>query len=367
VDNCLIQNLANDQPAWISATTSGNCSGLFGVAPVNFYYYFKVNTMIENKLAKAVAIALAATGFYVGTISHASASTTMYNTWGASSDTPGGETDGWLYAVGGNDCSIGGIICGATLPWVGTTNGDRPFGITGNSALNWAAHITQAGDTLQISREDAVTRYGVEADIDTAGGAWQDSTGLGWSHNTDIGLFKSDVTQDITLKLQAVNGPVANFGITVFTLSGTDLGTAYSHHNYWNKPAGIITPGQPILKPFTFSNPFNLIPNTWGGVPTNNVNYQPDALNRQMWDNSVGNTDATAFTFRATQGQLYAIYLGGSGGTGWNAQHDRYRLTISAAPTTTAESKKVPVPTVAVWLLGIAMAGLSLMGRRKNA
>lgn len=296
--------------------------------------------MIESKLTKAIAMALTTTAISAGAISSASASVTMYNTWGAGSATPGGVADGWLYEAGTDGCSNGGAGCGPTLPWVGNASGDRPFGIVGNSALNWAAHITQVGDNLQISREDAVARYGVEADIDTAGGAWRDASAqkTGWAHNTDIGLFKSEVTQDITLKVNAVSGPTANFGITVFTLTGTDLGTGYSHHRNWNTA---VFP----LKPPTTSNPFG----------TTNVSYLPDELGRLMWDDSVGNTDATSFTFRATQGQLYAIYLGGSGGTGWNQQHDRYQLSINT----------VPIPAAA-WLFGSAMASFSLIGRRKR-
>jgi hypothetical protein len=295
--------------------------------------------MNKTKLTNAVAMALATSALSIGAISSASASTTMYNTWGAGSATPGGVTDGWQYQAGTDDCKNGGPTCGPILPWVGTTNGERPFGITGNSALNWAAHITQPGDTLQISREDAASRYTVEADIDTAGGAWRDASAdkTGWAHNTDIGIFKSDVTQDITLKVKAINGPVANFGITVFTLTGTDLGTGYGHHRNWNQATF------PIKAPTT-SNPFG----------TTNVRYQVDALGEVMWDDSVGNTDETAFTFRATQDQLYAIYLGGSGGTGWNQQHDRYQLTISS----------VPVPA-AVWLFGSVLAGFPLISRRK--
>jgi hypothetical protein len=296
--------------------------------------------MNKTKLTNAVVLVLARSTLSIGAISTASASTTMYNTWGAGSPTPSGVSDGWLYESGTDVCSNGGDGCGPALPWVGTANGERPFGITGSSALNWAAHITQAGDTLQISREDAVSRYTVEADIDTAGGAWRDASSNmnGKGHNTDIGIFKSDVTQDISLKVQAVNGPVDNFGITVFTLTGTDLGTGYSHHRHWNQAVF------PIKAPTT-SNPFG----------TTNVVYQLDALGEVMWDDSVGDTDETAFTFRANQDQLYAIYLGGSGGLQWNQQHDRYRLTISS----------VPVPA-AIWLFGSAIASFSLLRRRKH-
>ena len=288
--------------------------------------------MKNTKLAKAVAMAIAATSLSAVGTSGASASTTMYNTFQAytvPTNTNPGTTDGWTWSDGPGK----GTTPGATLmPWVGTTGGARPYGYTGSSALNWAANITQAGDSLQISQADSA-KYGTTAspfyaDIDTAGGAWKDATGKGWAHNTDIGLFKSDVTTDVTLKLSAINGPIANFGITVFT--GMDTGTNYAHHSQaagWNNPPAV---------PYTTSNPFG----------TDNVLYSSHLF---------GVTSTNGLTFTAQAGQIYSIYLGGYGGTGWNNQHDGYQLNISS----------VPVPA-AVWLMGSGVLGLLTFGRRKK-
>ena len=298
--------------------------------------------MKKNQLAKAVATAIAATAFSVADISGASASTTMYNTYQAytvPTNTNPGSTDGWTWSDGSGK----GTTAGATLvPWVGTSGYNtnpadpRPFNYTGSSALNWAANLTQAGDHLQISQADSFSRYGVYADIDTAGGAWQDKTGKGWSHNTDIGLFKSDVTTDITLKLSAIKGPIANFGITVFT--GMDTGSDYTHHTAWNNP--------PTL-PFTNSDPFKTTGVQYvGGLGVNT------AGNASFLS---GVTSTDGLTFKAQAGQIYSIYLGGYGGLGWNDQHDGYQLNISS----------VPVPA-AVWLMGSGVLGLLSFGRRKK-
>lgn len=301
--------------------------------------------MNKSKLAKAVATAVAGTALSLSSIVDASASTTMYNTFNAGTSPGNGTTDGWTWSDGSAkgttipDPDAEPPVPAPTLvPWVRSAgyntnpNDPRPFNYTGSSALNWAAHLTKAGDSLEISREDS----GINADIDTAGGAWQDKNKTGWAHNTDIGLFKSDVTTDVTLKLSAVNGPIAQFGITVFT--GMDTGTGYSHHTAWNNP--------PTL-PFTTDNPFFTAGVDYvGGLGVNtaaNASYL------------FGVNSTNGFTFTAQAGQIYSIYLGGYGGQGWNDQHDRYRLSISS----------VPVPA-AVWFMGSGLMGLLAFGRRKT-
>jgi len=136
------------------------------------------------------------------------------------------------------------------------------------------------------------------------------------------------VTTDVTLKLSAINGPIANFGITLFT--GMDTGTNYAHHsqaNGWNNPS---------TRPFTTSNPFG----------TDNVIFASYLANV---------TSNNGLTFTAQAGQIYSIYLGGSGGVNWNQQHDGYVLNISS----------VPVPA-AVWFMGSGVLGLLTFGRRKK-
>jgi len=119
----------------------------------------------KTKLAKAIAMAITATAISAAGTSGASASATMYNTFQAYPlPTPTnpvvpvtnpGTTDGWTWSDGPGK----GATTGATLvPWVGTSGGVRPFGYTGSSALNWAANLTQAGDSLQISQADSFAR-----------------------------------------------------------------------------------------------------------------------------------------------------------------------------------------------------------------
>lgn len=319
--------------------------------------------MKKTSLTKALALAMTGAAMTAVGMSNALASTTMYNLYNAAdaprvTDAGAGGTDGWTLSDGPNKGASGGTL----VPWAGTTgyssnpSDPRPFNYIGSSALNWAAHISQAGDNLQISQADSFARYGVYADIDTAGGAWQDSTNnVGWAHNTDIGLFKADVTTNVTLRLSGVysmgsdpnppvTGSIANFGITIFT--GMDTGTNYSHHN--TAPTAWNNPSNPA-RGYTASNPFKTTGvNYVGGLGVNtpnNTSYM------------TGITSANGFTFAVQAGVIYSIYLGGYRGIDWNQTHDGYALDISTTP--------VPIPA-AVWLMGSALGSLLVSGRKKK-
>ncbi|PPD30373.1 MAG: hypothetical protein CTY19_15985 [Methylomonas sp.] len=286
--------------------------------------------MRTTKLSQSIFLALTGATITLGVNASALASHTMYNTYNSTSTNINETvTDGWTYSDG----SAKGASEGAVLnPWVGTVGGALPFEYIGKSALNWAAEITRAGDTLTISRADAIARYGLTADIDTGMGAWRDKSGpggtagVGWAHNVDIGLFRSTVTTDVSINLTAPNNPDAKFGVTLFT--GMDTGENYNHHARWN---------QPPLNPFTRNNPFG----------TTGVIYKSHEVN----------VDANnAFEFTAEAGKIYSIYIGGYlASDSWLSGRDYYNMTIST----------VPVPA-AVWLFGSALIGLVGNSNRRN-
>jgi hypothetical protein len=281
--------------------------------------------MKQTRLARAIAMAVAGSALSLGVVAEASAHT-MYNTYNAGTPATDGGTDGWVYG-GINNPTYPTVSPG----WVGTASPTTlPFGYTGSSALNWAAELHNAGDSLEISRADAQARYGVAADIDTARGAWLDAgaTPQGWSHTTDIGLLMSHSDAYVTLNLSAVNSEIANFGITVFT--GMDTGTGYENHQAWNSPIQGLD--------FTASDPFG----------TTGVTYLTH-------DSTVDGVNG--LTFLAEAGQIYSIYLGGSGGANWNQNKDLYVLNITSSP--------VPIPA-AIWLFGSALAGMGFVGRHRH-
>ena len=295
-------------------------------------------TLKKNKLAKAIAIAMTGTALSVGA-SSAVASTTMYNTFTTAATT---DTDGWTRTFD-NGTATPGIATGpesqgnkgTVVPWLGTSGGALPFNYAGSSHLNWAVQLSSAGDSATISAADSLAKYGTAAEIDTGGGAWRDNvTPTGWKHQTDIGLVKSDVAQNITLNLTTLGNLLpstfSKFGITVF--DGMDTSTAnYSHHGSWNNPVA--------SKPYTASSPF-------GTTGLTNIGYSDtvDGVN--------------GYTFTAQVGHVYSIYLGGVDFSKWNTGVDGYALNM----TTSA----VPVPG-AVWLFGSALAGFIGLRHRNIA
>ena len=352
--------------------------------------------MQKTKLAKAVAFALSGAALSVVGISNASAGSTGYNAFnhgaapnaiiGGNGGTAPGDagTDGWLvttgqdpdpfgltpgstyttdghsYGIGpdaGNNLAVGG----ARVPWVGlnpyTTFGFAPAANKQYHTMNWAAELTGLGDSATISRIDSNTRYGGTvlndgttfnyADIDTAKGAWHDNVSTGWKHDTDIGLFRSSVTQLVTLNVASQLGTgevdvTPDYGISVFTGMTAGANGGYSHHGGWHAVSNAVALGaagdginELAGTDISPNNPF-------GG--SGEVRLVDDVLNNDL-------------TFLANAGQMYTIYLGGFQGGDWTTTRNNYQLSFSTPPAA------VPVPG-AVWLFGSAIAGF--LGLRRN-
>lgn len=305
--------------------------------------------MIKKKLARAIALTMTGSALSLAAATDASAATTMYNTYNNNGTTPcapcigsgnglGGYTDGWVWGLptvanGYAGPASPGTDSPTAFQWVGTTSANTtPFGYIGGSSLNWAIQLHNATDSGQISNADAISRYSVSADIDTAKGAWLDNnpnpTAEGWKHDLDIGLFKSDVTTQVRLSASGVNLAGTHFGITVFQGMNTDT-QGYVHHGSWNTNQN----GTPVPTQFSFT-PGDIVATTdTSGAPIN--------------------LDELVFTAQA--GQEYTIFLGGWRDGTWYDTTDGYVLNVAA----------VPVPA-AVWLFGSALAGMGIVGRRKS-
>lgn len=316
--------------------------------------------MRKYRLNQAISTAMKVATLAAVGIASASASTTMYNTFNAGLNPDQGTTDGWNYTGGitsdGTLVSTNPSYPNVSPGWVGTANSTTlPFGYLGASILNWAVEITQAGDSVEISRADAVARYTLEADIDTSRGAWRDgdpTARQGWAHNTDIGLFRSAVDAYVTLSPTIIGSPNADVGITIFTGmdtlnhtgSGGAQGSGYTHHTSWNKPT------TPDGKDFTTSDPFGTLGVTYVhglGVGNDGASYAEIV------------TASNPFTFLAQANQVYSIYLGGNSADPahtWSQARSAYSLSITTAP--------VPIPAAA-WLMGSGLLGILGFARRK--
>ncbi|WP_230874836.1 hypothetical protein [Methylomonas sp. LL1] len=308
--------------------------------------------MIKTKLAKAVSLAVAGVAMSAGA-SSAMASTTMYNTWDVG-QAPGTysssaqTTDGWLYSDGKQNGATGGTL----NAWAGGA-GSVPFGYTGKTALNWAVQLTSATDSGVISRQDAIDRYGVAADIDTGKGAWVDAqlnaqnnpAPTGWRHAVDVGLIQTAVDTDIRLSASVLANTVgfdSNFGISVY--DGMTNVQSWGHHGSWH--GGYILGDQSVtnLARINGNDPIGMTGLTFVGF-SDGSNLTLNANNQDY------------LIFHALAGHTYTVILGGSdGGQTWSGNQASYALNVQA----------VPVPG-AVWLFGSAVAGLVGFGRRKAA
>jgi hypothetical protein len=284
--------------------------------------------MKKTKIATALTSIFAGSLLSLAITSEASAHV-MYNTYNAYSSNLGSDE-------GAN--SIDGWTNQASSGWVGTASSStKPFDTTAD-VVNWAAHLHGAG-SLTVSSQDAFDDYGVWADIDTAKGAWNDKGpngptsggSQGWGHNTDVGLFKSNITQTVTITASnLVSSSWQNFGISIF--SGMSTAGNWDHHGGWNTGYRPASHANPNLAPAQQNNPLSSVGLTY-----------------------ITHTDDSTVSFEAQAGQVYSILLGGYSGAGNFGPHAGYSLSISS----------VPVPG-AVWLFVSAMFGLVGFQRRKQ-
>lgn len=343
--------------------------------------------MKKTQLAKAIALTISGAAL-AGIANTASASTTMYNTFNhgtTSAPTPnnimaiiGGSaldsgsvgTDGWTHTVAksvfGNvqpashaagPGTQGALLSDLTaVPWVGG-GASAPFGYNGGRVLHWGIDLSGAGDNGNISSADS-NKYTVNggsfyADIDSAAGAWRDNQTVtqGWSHDLDIGLLKSDVTQQVTLSIGSVGNASAEYGITVYEGMDNTAINGYNHHASWHGNSTFgdgsgVTPG---IAPDNTIGPV-------GDSPLNPHGFSSyDAMIAENIDASGWSLNELVFTAEA--GKVYTIMLGGYMGGQWNDTREHYSLDVTTSP--------VPVPAAA-WLFGSAFAGLGMVGRRKR-
>ncbi len=328
--------------------------------------------MLNFKVAQAVSLIITGSAFSLAFISESSqAATVSYNAFNHDRSAPhalvsgGFGTDGWM-RTSTNACGAASSSCGngpstsnnpnkitlngnAAVPWVGNDpRNDTQFNYTGTQHLNWTA-VINSRESATVSRLDSNTRYqGTQlsdgttfnyADIDTAKGAWHDGIANGWKHDSDIGLFKSTVTQTVTLSITSLLGngqtdETRNYGFSIF--EGMDSSTGnFTHHGAWHIMEAIdaINVGN-NSNPVTEPNPFN-----------------SRGLEKLIGDYVVRNTA----TFIAEKDKVYTIILGGFQGGFFAETRNDYQLTISS----------VPVPG-AVWLFGSGLVGLATSRQRKN-
>lgn len=272
--------------------------------------------------------------------SHASADV-MYNTYNQYASNLGSNgdgDDGYTSSPPYPDRNLG-----TQVPWVGTSNGALPFGLSTSELLfaNWAVQLHAAGDAGQVSSQNAHDLYGVWADIDTTEGAWMDSSNNGTMYAMDLGLIKSDVTQQITLNLNNIN-PTSwqTFGISVYS-GGNQLHpqTVYEHlRDECCDANGNQVPVYGDVSYKYLSSMYHY--GYWHHGNQVNNPYKDDPFQSRQMDFLTSGQDSTV-TFTAQAGEYYMILLGGNSGGFMYSRDEGYAVNITSSP--------VPLPG-AFWL-----------------
>lgn len=293
--------------------------------------------MNNKRLQHAVTLALVSAGM-MALSSNVSAAQVYYNKFNAD-----------VLDIG----KVDGTPTNGTFEFTGLGAGVAPFGYAGSAPVNWAVHLAGQNDSAVVSSAEALINEGIAADVDTAIGAWNDgkytsySGSMGWIHQTDEALIKSDVTQYVTISLTgATVAPHGNynavntnwvFGISIFEGMDTSAYFDYSFHDSWNDgycPASAPECTTPTLGRVT-------------AIP----GYAEGLTFKTFGDNS-------SVTFLAEAGSVYSVFLGGN-----NVGH---MLTPVAEYQATITTSAVPIPAAA-WLFGSGLLTfLGSLGRQRK-
>lgn len=284
-------------------------------------------------------------------ISEASANV-MFNTYGQYASNIGSNGDG---DDGWNADSYGR---GEAVAWVGTNNYAMPFGLTPAEVpfANWAVHLNSAGDNGLISSQNAYDLYGVWADLDSAAGAWKgtSSRNQGSIYSMDLGLIKSDITQQVTLSAANVNAASwQNFGISVY--SGADQLHPKTIYEYSHDTCCDLD-GNPV--PVYGYEDYNYL------STMSHYGYRVMDPSLAPQDNPFGSDDInflthgehSTVTFTAQADEVYVVLLGGNAEGSIYGDEQGYALNVTSAP--------VPIPG-AVWLFASGLGLVAGVRRRK--
>lgn len=242
---------------------------------------------------------------------------------------------------------------GDPVAWVGANAGALPFGLTTDELhfANWAVQLNSAGAGEIISSQNAHDQYGVWADLDTTQGAWTDAYGRGTMYSMDLGLIKSDVTQQVTMSVSNIDASSwQTFGISVY--NGGDL---HPHTQYeYTHDACCDANGNPVpIYGFVDYDYLSTMSHYgyWGYDSRTPFSDNPFGSNIDYLTSG----EASTVTFTAEAGEIYVVLLGGNSGGIMYGDDKGYAVDITSSP--------VPLPS-ALWLFAGVMPFFVGMRRR---
>jgi len=235
----------------------------------------------------------------------------------------GNAQAGVAYNITGWDATgTGGLDGGFPVNWIG---GTAPS-YTGSLNAMWYANVGNGGSE-SVSSSGTRSNSGVDPTFALAVGprAWNDNTTgtTGQGHGSDFGLIHLNGLSDLTVTVAAD------------TVLGSSLKPGFSLFQGW----ATTTTGRVQAYQNNADNPLG----------TTSLDFQNSASTT-----TPGGSASLLFTNLAAGD--YTLFVGGnfSGGAG---AAGKYTVGLTASP--------VPIPA-AIWLFGSALAGIGVLGRRKE-
>jgi hypothetical protein len=212
------------------------------------------------------------------------------------------------------------------------TNGNVPS-YAGKLPGNWYAELHSDNETQSLSTAGAITQGAPGTYVlQSLNNKWNPANS--WGNALSFGLIELNETSNLTIRVAADTSLGSTF-LPGFTLwEGWDTGTG-NKHGAWN--ANPTNPGNRGATGITY----------YGHASTNSS------------DNGINysySNGAVEITFANLLAGEYNLWIGGNGsGNISTGQQFTVDLTTSA----------VPIPA-AVWLFGSALAGMGIIGRRRD-
>ena len=197
------------------------------------------------------------------------------------------------------------------------------LGYGGNLPVTWLADIDQVNTDYGLSAADAIANHGAGSTfvLQSANNKWTPASS--WGNALDYGLINLQVGGDLVVTVEADTSLSSTFAPGFTLWSGWDQGFG-NKHQAWNANPNAPTP-----------------------LGATGLTYKGHAA-------TTTDGGSVTYTFTGLTAGQYTLFIGGNGS---NNSNEYYKANLKVAA--------VPIPA-AVWLFGSALAGMGIIGRRRD-
>lgn len=209
------------------------------------------------------------------------------------------------------------------------TNGaPSALGTVNNLPETWLADMDAYSTNYVVSATDAITNHGAASGfkLESTGNKWKPASS--WGNALDYGMINLQVGGSLTVTVEADSSLASTFapGFTLWSGWG-NAGTGNKHQD-------------------------------WNATPTAPNSLSVTGITYVGHDSTTTDGGSVTHVFNNLAAGKYLLWIGGNGATNSN---EFYKANLSVAAVPAA----VPVPA-AVWLFGSALAGMGIIGRRRD-